>query len=190
MISLVVGLGNIGEQYQGTRHNVGMETLALISRSLDTLPQPSNELYDWSLARQKGKDIILMSPRTYMNRSGLAVQAILGKTGLLPEQMLVLVDDFNLPLGKIRIRKSGSDGGHNGLASIIEAIGTEAFPRLRLGIGPVPENTTTTDFVLGRFRPEEEEQKQKMLAFAAEAVMFAIHNRLDEVMNKYNVNPV
>ena len=190
MISLVVGLGNIGKQYQGTRHNVGMEVLDIVAKSLDTLPQPLDELYEWSLARYESNIITLMKPRTYMNRSGLAVRAILERTGLLPEQMLVLVDDFNLPLGKIRIRKSGSDGGHNGLASIIEVIGTEEFPRLRLGIGPVPENTSTTDFVLSPFEPEEEKQKQKMLAFAAEAVMFAVHNRLDTVMNKYNVNPV
>ncbi len=103
--------------------------------------------------------------------------------------MLVVVDDFNLPLGHIRIRGSGSDGGHNGLASIIDELGTTEFPRLRLGIGPLPEGVEQIDFVLGDFEPDETESVKKMIATASEAVTFYLRSGLDEAMSLYNRNP-
>jgi peptidyl-tRNA hydrolase, PTH1 family len=189
MISLVVGLGNITEKYQGTRHNVGFEVLDRVVKRLKVDKVKTTDLYDYcKIDHQEGQSTLVW-PRTYMNRSGWAVEELLERYELLPENMLVIVDDFSLPLGKIRIRKSGSNGGHNGLESIIETIETSNFPRLRLGIGSVPDNISSPDFVLSRFEPGELELVEEMLDKSAEAVLFSINNRFDEVMNKFNVNP-
>ncbi len=189
MYLTVLGLGNIGGEYEKTRHNIGFEVLKLIARQLGASAQPSEVEYDWATKTRKDGQLILACPRTYMNRSGLAAHALLQANDLDPAQMLVVVDDFNLPLGRLRFRKSGSDGGHNGLASIIEELETENFLRLRVGIGPTPDNVSTVDFVLGEFRADERKAVDEMVALAAEAVVFAIDHRLDEAMSKYNVNP-
>jgi PTH1 family peptidyl-tRNA hydrolase len=189
MISLLVGLGNIGEGYTGTRHNVGFEVVEKVRQALELSFQPPTATYDWAVQERGERKIILAWPKTYMNHSGLAARALLRDTDLQPSQMLVVVDDFNLPLGKIRIRQGGSDGGHKGLASIIEFLETEDFPRLRLGIGPVSDNIDAVDFVLSRFEKEEIEPAEKMIDTAAEVVLFAMDHHLEEVMSKYNVNP-
>jgi len=124
-----------------------------------------------------------------MNRSGLAAVALLERVEREPSEMLVVVDDFNLPLGALRFRQNGSDGGHNGLASIIEILETEDFPRLRLGIGPAPEYSSTIDFVLGKFDKEELKKASDLTNTAAEAVIFASNHRLDQAMSEYNRNP-
>ena len=127
--------------------------------------------------------------RSRMRTRGLAARALLTERGISPSHMLVIVDDFNLPLGKIRFRRSGSGGGHHGLESLIELLETENFPRLRLGIGPVPAGIDSIDFVLGCFSKEEIVTTEKMIDNAAEAVIFALNNRFDEAMTKYNINP-
>jgi PTH1 family peptidyl-tRNA hydrolase len=132
---------------------------------------------------------MLAKPTTMMNGSGGAVVTLLDKFDLRPSQMLVVVDDFNIPLGALRLRKGGSDGGHNGLESIIQALGTDDFPRLRLGVGPVPPGEEIVDFVLGKFAKTEEKTVKKMIEMAAEAVIFAAGHRFDETMSKYNFNP-
>jgi PTH1 family peptidyl-tRNA hydrolase len=124
-----------------------------------------------------------------MNLTGEAIGALLDETRAEPENALVVLDDFNLPVGAVRVRSSGSDGGHNGLASIIETLGTENFPRLRLGIGFPADNQEAAEYVLGRFLPEEAEIVQEMVAKAAEAAIFALHHPLEEVMARYNRNP-
>ena len=189
MLSLVVGLGNIGAAYAATRHNVGFEVVRRVAEGLRAKTQPSTIEYDWARASHGEQELLLALPRLLMNRSGIAVEALLQRNELTPTQMLVVLDDFNLPLGRLRFRSDGSDGGHNGLASIIETLESEDFPRLRLGIGPLPDNTDSADFVLSRFETEEIEPKEKMIVTAAEAVLFAIDHRLDEAMSKYNVNP-
>ncbi len=189
MISLVLGLGNIGREYENTRHNVGFEVVKELCRRWNLSLKTGSHLYDWAEKERDGKRIILALPKTYMNRSGLAARALLQENNLEPSQMLVVVDDFNLPLGRLRIRPSGSDGGHNGLASLIEELETESFPRLRLGIGPLPEDTNSVDFVLSSFHNEEREVVKQMIETAAEAVEYAIGHRLEEAMTKYNVNP-
>jgi len=189
MLSLVVGLGNIGAAYAGTRHNIGFEVVRRVAEELKAEVQRSTVEYDWACALNGEQKPILALPRLLMNRSGLAVEALLQRNELTPTQMLVVVDDFNLPLGRLRFRSDGSDGGHNGLASIIETLESEDFPRLRLGIGPPPDDIDSADFVLSRFETEEIEPKEKMIAAAAEAVLFAIGHPLDEAMSKYNVNP-
>ena len=190
MISLVVGLGNITEKYKGTRHNVGFEVLDRIVLRLKIEKVKTTELYDYCEFINKGDKLTLAWPRTYMNRSGWAVKELIDKQEITPNNMLVIVDDYNLPLGKLRLRKSGSDGGHNGLASIIDFLDTNEFPRLRLGIGPKPDNINSPDFVLSRFEPSETELVKEMLDKSAEAVLFSINNCFDEAMNKYNINPV
>ncbi len=189
MISLLVGLGNIGKRYVGTRHNVGFEVVEKVRQALRLSFQPPTTTHDWAVQVRGDRRIILAWPKTYMNHSGLAAQTILQDADLQPSQMLVVVDDFNLPLGRIRLRPGGSDGGHKGLASMIEALKTEDFPRLRLGIGPVSDNMDGVDFVLSRFENDQIRSAEKMIDTAAEAALFALDHHLDEVMLRYNVNP-
>lgn len=189
MLRLIVGLGNVGATYVLTRHNVGFEVLDRVAGELKARTQPEHRRFRWAVAEHRGQDVILAWPSTLMNRSGLAVRDLLGACEVAIDEMLIVVDDFNLPLGALRFRSGGSDGGHNGLASIIEALDSEAFPRLRLGIGPVPEGEDVVDFVLGTFSRSELDPKTEMTARAAQAVLFAIDHRLDEAMSHYNSNP-
>ena len=274
-IKVIVGLGNVGQKYIGTRHNVGFEIIDRIASEYKATDKIETDLYIRQTVRIDGivtrgsedpqvtdldegradegvcraqdgtedradgdvcraqelhvdnlegngrttkgfcptkddpanqnptinggvpkmriktieKDILLIQPTTYMNRSGWAVADILDRMGLEPGQILVLSDDFNLDLGRIRIRKKGSDGGQNGLLSIIEEIGTKNFPRMRLGIGSVPDSINSKDFVLGQFFDDELKKKQKMIVSAAKAVILAVRSGLDEAMTKFNINP-
>jgi PTH1 family peptidyl-tRNA hydrolase len=189
MLRLLVGLGNVGAAYQDTRHNVGFEVLDLVAAELEAQAQPERRRYRWATVDHRERRLILAWPKTLMNRSGMAVRDLLDAHEITTEEMLVVVDDFNLPLGALRFRSGGSDGGHNGLASIIETLNTEAFPRLRLGIGPVPDGHDVVDFVLGTFSRDELDPKTEMTARASRAVIFAIDHRLDEAMSNYNSNP-
>ena len=159
MISLVVGLGNIGDKYKGTRHNLGFELLDIIKERLGgSLIQAEVNFY-WSETIFDEKKVFLVWPSTYVNLSGIAVAEALDKFDLSKESLLVAYDDFSLPLGKIRFRLKGSSGGHNGMASIIKALETEEIFRLKMGIGPLPENTDPAEFVLSPFALEELENK-------------------------------
>ncbi len=175
---------------------------------------PEDFFYQSFECKIDDRKIVFAKPTTMMNGSGGAVAALLNNLGLPPSEMLVVVDDFNIPLGTIRFRSNGSDGGHNGLESIIAAIQTENFPRLRLGIGPVPKGSSVplltepiaptsrdedtsggrpievVDFVLGEFSKSEQKITKKMIDIAAESVIFAAGHRFDETMSKYNYNPV
>lgn len=194
MISLVVGLGNIGRKYIGTRHNVGFESLDRLARVLGVEDRNRSDLYSWSAATIDDRRVMLVWPSTYMNRSGRAVAALLERHRLEPAQCLVVVDDFNLPLGTLRFRERGSDGGHNGLISIVEELGTREFSRLRLGIGPkdgegraLPlDKDRVIDFVLGRFDECELTAAQTMIDTAAEAVEFALKHCVVDAMSRYN----
>jgi len=128
MISIVLGLGNIGAEYEATRHNLGFEVLDRVAKLQKAVPQKPTREYTWSLIERSPEPLVLAWPRTYMNRSGLAAVALLERVEREPSEMLVVVDDFNLPLGALRFRQNGSDGGHNGLASIIEILETEVSP--------------------------------------------------------------
>ncbi len=189
MLRLIVGLGNVGATYEDTRHNVGFEVLDRVAAELKAQAQPERRRYRWATALYRDHTVILAWPSTLMNRSGLAVRDLLAAHEAPTEEMLVVVDDFNLPLGALRFRSGGSDGGHKGLASVIETLDTEAFPRLRLGIGPVAEGDDVVGFVLGTFSRSELEPKSEMTARAARAVIFAIDHRLEEAMSNYNSNP-
>ncbi len=188
MISLLLGLGNIGRKYHHTRHNVGFDVLALITSKETTNSEQCDEYMKADIV-VGDSTIIIAAPTQYMNNSGYAASALLHRYSLTPSEMLVIVDDFNLPLGAIRIRKSGSAGGHNGLASIIEQLETENFPRLRLGIGPLPDDLSVVDFVLGEFKKEQHKVVDEMIMTASEAAKFVISDGIDEAMKKYNKNP-
>jgi len=185
---IIFGLGNPGGKYDGTRHNIGFDVVDRLC-AVDTLVAPPRECCE-ALCRlmncgTAGKPVLFAKPLTYMNLSGNAVSALLRRYGLTAADMLVIVDDFNIPLGKIRFRKDGSPGGHNGLKSITAATGPD-YPRLRVGIGPLPAGVSIIDFVLGRFDSSELEEVNNVVKTAADAVDFMIDNGIDTAMNRYN----
>lgn len=186
MISVVAGLGNIGRRYDGSRHNVGFEVVRSAAESTAAVPQPWVDQYRWARGEVAGRPVWFILPTTYMNNSGQAVDAALQQLGLAPTELLVVCDDLDLPLGEIRIRADGSDAGQKGVRSIIETLGTDQFPRLRVGLGRPPEGVDPVDFVLGRFTPDEAPIIEKTVAFAAEAVIFAAGHPLAAAMSTYN----
>jgi PTH1 family peptidyl-tRNA hydrolase len=132
------------------------------------------------------KPVSLVKPLTYMNLSGEAVVLFASRSEFNPESLLAVCDDTALPLGRLRLRNQGSDGGHNGLGSIIETLGTNGFPRLRLGVGPVPEGADQADFVLSRLAPEDMKPAQKMARRAADCVVEWVQEGIDSAMTRYN----
>lgn len=171
---LVFGLGNPGREYESTRHNLGFDVLDFLARREGLLFEPARTLEryegppDFSHARLHEPDALLVKPEAFMNRSGTVVSALLQWAGARPEGCLVVVDDLDLPLAKLRLRPSGSSGGHNGLKSILSSLGTERCPRLRVGIGRSP--TDAARHVLARFTDEERAAIDRAVAEAAEAV--------------------
>ena len=192
----VVGLGNPGKEYAATRHNIGFAVLDRLAEELDCSFRKkwrfSAEVAEAALP-DAGK-VVLAKPRTYMNRSGVAVGALLNWLKLAPAEMLVIVDDADLPLGQIRLRASGGSGGHNGLRSIIETLGgNEGFARLRVGIGrpsteagAAPRGADITGHVLGKFATPQRELAEQAVATAVEAVGCCLREGLAEAMNQFN----
>jgi peptidyl-tRNA hydrolase, PTH1 family len=190
MTSIIVGLGNTGERYAATRHNVGYEAVGRAASELGAIMESDHRYYRWARADTESGRVVLVWPTTYMNRSGLAVAELLERFPASPSDIMVVTDDFNLTLGRIRVRAGGSDGGQKGLRSIAEVLDTEEFPRCRIGIGPLPEGADPVEFVLGRFTLPESEIIEKSIAVAAKAVIFATHRPIDEVMAQFNnTNP-
>ena len=189
VISMVIGLGNVGIRYAETRHNLGFDLLDMLSMKWKFMQK--NGPGDFYVGEKEIEDRLVrfVWPTTYMNRSGVAVlQAMVGYN-LTPAEILVAYDDSDLPFGKIRIRTRGSAGSHNGMESIIDHLQTEEIPRLRMGTGPVPEGIDRIDFVLTRFADSEAENKKKMLEKAGEAVLYLLKNRPEEAMTLYNQDP-
>jgi peptidyl-tRNA hydrolase, PTH1 family len=190
-IKLVVGLGNPGRKYEGTRHNVGFEVLAELTRRHGPLKLKSafrGEVADVNIASAGGADqrLLLLWPQTYMNLSGASVLEARDFYKLSNEKILVVCDDFNLPLAKLRVRPSGSAGGQKGLDNIVLRLGTEDIPRLRIGVGPVPEHFNGADFVLGKFTRQEIPEVQQALVRAAEAVETWARDDIQLCMNRFN----
>ena len=187
-IRLIVGLGNPGEEYIKTRHNIGF---MLIDRLLEKIPQGSlnkqfqYQSYYWK-GSYAGRSLILQKPQTYMNLSGNAVLPLARAEKIAPEEILVVHDDMDIPLGRIRIRKNGSSGGHNGIKSIIHGFNSESFSRLRIGIGKMANGRGSADFVLSEFQGADWELCQKILDTAADAVILALRRDLQSAMNQYN----
>lgn len=166
---LIAGLGNIGDEYVNTRHNIGFEVVTALAR-LSGVSFKSGRYAAAARLKIKNKNLVLIKPSTYMNLSGKAVRYWLDHEKIPLENLLVVVDDIALPLGKLRLRMKGGPGGHNGLISIIETLGTEEFARLRFGIGNDFAKGYQTDFVLGRWSAAEEEILVPKVAEAVEMI--------------------
>jgi peptidyl-tRNA hydrolase, PTH1 family len=187
-LRLIVGLGNPGREYERSRHNVGF-------RCLDTLARR----HHWSFNHQQmramlaqgeyaGQRVLLAKPLTYMNLSGESVAPLMRRHGVQPSDLLVVYDDMALPLGRIRIRPSGSAGGHNGMQSIISRLGSAEFPRLRVGIGP-PQGMPGRDHVLNTFTREEARLMESAYDTVADAIDCILAEGLDAAMNRFNALP-
>jgi peptidyl-tRNA hydrolase, PTH1 family len=184
-IKLVVGLGNPGPEYAFTRHNVGF--MALDRLALDWRAQFSLQ-GRWKAACARHGDLYLLKPLTYMNLSGESVAACRSFYKIKPEEILVVYDDVALPLGKLRLRPEGSAGGQNGMRSIIQHLGTQSFPRMRIGIGG-SEKSSLSGHVLGKFGPDEQDALNKVLDRAVDAVKVAVLRGWDLAMNQFNSDP-
>lgn len=185
MKHLIVGLGNIGPEYVGTRHNIGF-------RILDALAGASNISFQdrrygfVAHMRVKNQELVLLKPSTYMNLSGNAVRYWMNEEKIPLENVLVLVDDLSLPVGTIRIRQGGSDAGHNGLKHIAQVLGTQAYNRLKFGIGNEYPRGGQIDFVLGRFSPDDEKLVDERVPSACEAIKAYALSGIAFAMNHYN----
>ena len=184
---LVVGLGNPGEQYEGTRHNVGFLAVDQLAEELRIPVQRLKFKALTNTAEIAGHKVLLMKPVTYMNLSGEAVQEAAAFYKVPPERILVLSDEVALAPGKLRVRRSGSAGGHNGLKNIIAHLGTDQFPRIRLGVGQKPHpHYDMADWVLGKFQGEDKKAVESAVKRAAQAVECLIEKGVDQAMNQYN----
>jgi peptidyl-tRNA hydrolase, PTH1 family len=184
-IRLVVGLGNPGAEYERTRHNVGFNVVDSLASEWGLTWQHSKS---WHALWAKGEHAILVKPASYMNRSGEPLSAVANFYKIEPAEILVVLDDLALELGRLRLRPEGGTGGHNGLESIIVQLGTEAIPRLRVGIGAAPREGSV-DYVLGRFFDEERPIVEKAIGRAADAVKCAIDKGVLSAMNLFNKIP-
>lgn len=185
-MKLIVGLGNPGRRYRGTRHNAGREVLARLAERAGIRIDEDEGFAEVGRGTIGTTRVLLARPVTYMNVSGEAVRDLRRRHRLRPEDILVIVDDIDLPLGRLRLRPGGSAGGHNGLQSVIEALGTTAFPRLRVGIGRPPAGVDPADFVLTRFTPDEAPAVQASIERAAEAAEMVVTEGLPAAMNRFN----
>jgi PTH1 family peptidyl-tRNA hydrolase len=185
---LVVGLGNPGRQYQGTRHNVGYEALSLIAAAIGA---SFRQAARGQLARApyRGGEALLLKPETYMNLSGEAVAPLARRHGIRPQNLLIVHDDLDLALGRIRFRQGGSDGGHRGVASIIERLGTADFCRLKIGLGRPPEGSDPVEFVLLPPSPAERAVLGQAIERGVAGCLLWLAEGLDAAMNRYNVSP-
>jgi len=177
-------LGNPGNQYARTRHNVGFEVIEELARRW-RVDLKSSAKRQSRLALDRDRDVLLAQPQTFMNLSGAAVGGIMAFYKVRPEDLLVVVDEVQLPLGKLRLRRAGSAGGHNGLKSIVEMVGQE-FPRLRIGVGRGNQQWDLSDHVLGRFPAEEWPIVERAMKRAADAVETFVDEGLLAAMNRYN----
>jgi len=185
MVRLVVGLGNPGRSYQKTRHNLGYRVVDLLAEKHKTQFKGGKGEYLYCRVVVEGRKVYLLKPLTFMNASGQAVFDSLRFFNLTPPELFVICDDVALPFGTLRIREKGSDGGHKGLRSIIYQLGTEEFPRLRLGIGPAAEGIDLEDFVLQRFEKEEGKNVEELIQRGSQAVESSIILGVRESMNRF-----
>jgi len=183
---IIIGLGNPTEKYQATRHNIGWDAITRIS---DDYRIPLNQMKHKAkcgMGYIEGEKVILAQPVTYMNLSGESVRELVDYYKVSTEDIIIIYDDISLDVGQLRIRKKGSAGGHNGIKSIISHLGTDEFPRIRIGVGAKPQNWDLADYVLSRFKAEEEEAIRQALKDASDACRMIITSGMDAAMNKYN----
>lgn len=188
-MKVIVGLGNPGSRYQNTRHNVGYQVVSELARRHGA-PKPQKK-YEAEIAEIFAADekILLVAPQTFMNESGRSVGKLVDFYQLPLEHLIVVCDDLNLPTGQLRMRKFGSAGGQKGLMHILKVLGTEEIPRLRIGIGRPPGRMDASDYVLGRFRKDDQEAIQYALVSAADGLERWAEQGIDSAMNSVNAPP-
>ena len=184
-MKIIVGLGNPGTEYENTRHNAGFITIDKLAEDLNM--ELNHEKFNaiFAKGKVKGEDVILLKPMTYMNNSGIAIRQCMDFYKASPEDVLVIYDDVDLPVGKIRLRQKGSAGGHNGMKSIISHLSTAEFDRIRVGVGKDPQ-IPMMNWVLSKFRAEEKEDLNTATTNASKAAQFSIHHTFIDTMNRYN----
>jgi len=186
-VKLVVGLGNPGKEYANTRHNTGALCVQLLAKQMGVTLERKSRLATLAEGDLAGERAALAVPRTFVNDSGGAVSGLLQRYGVKPKDLILVYDDLDLPLGTIRVRPSGSSAGHNGVKSVIAALGTEQFPRIRIGIDrPAQGGADQIAHVLSGFTRAEQAQLNKALERAAEAVVCVLSEGVDVAMNRYN----
>ena len=183
---LIVGLGNIGSEYANTRHNIGFKILDYIANQ-EGISFQTVKLGEVAELKIKGRTLLLLKPNTYMNLSGESVAEVMNFYKLDPdEEMIVIFDDISLEPGRIRIRKKGSAGGHNGIKSIIAMTGTQGFSRIKVGVGEKPQGWDLADHVLGRFSSEDRAKVEEAIGHAMDAAVLMMQGETDKAMNIYN----
>lgn len=183
---LIVGLGNPGTRFRCTRHNVGFRCVDMIARKWGIRLSERRAKAVLGRGNHAGTDIVLAKPRTFMNNSGEGFEYLLTRFSAKPADLVVIYDEMELPIGRLRIRPSGSSGGHNGMRSIIAALKTQDFPRIRVGIGPPLPELDSIAHVLGRFSQEESTQIADSVKRVAEAVECLLEQDIDVAMNRFN----
>ncbi len=189
-LTIVVGLGNPGDAYRATRHNLGFRTLDTLAARTGTRLEATGVLRAeawWGEARIEGREVVLAKPRTYMNRSGRAAAALCRAFAAEPRELVIVHDDADLSLGRVRVRRGGASGGHNGLRSLIDVLGTPEFVRVRLGVrGAERGASDLADYVLEPFAPEERATAAELAEVGADAVISLLAAGLDTTMNRFN----
>ena len=183
---LIVGLGNPGAEYHGTRHNVGFRVIDLLAERHRIDIRKIEKRAHVGYGTVEETTIALAKPLTYMNLSGESVAPLLQQLNLKPEDVLIITDDMDLPVGKLRLRREGSPGGHNGLKSLVHFLRTQEFPRLRIGVGRPSAGTQVIDHVLSKFDRADLEPIQEAIEKAADCVEYVITAGVDAAMNRYN----
>ena len=182
---VVVGLGNPGTRYEKTRHNVGFRVIDQLAERFSVKVRTSKFRSLIGECFVDGRKILLVKPQTYMNLSGEAVREVISYYDVAMEDLIVIYDDIDLPLGSLRIRKSGGPGTHNGMRSVVDCVGSRAFPRIRIGIGS--SGRELVDHVIGKVPKDEQQILSETEHMAAEAVIDMIKENIDIAMNKYNI---
>ncbi|WP_191276563.1 aminoacyl-tRNA hydrolase [Neobacillus kokaensis] len=185
-MKVIVGLGNPGKQYENTRHNVGFEVVEELSNRLNIPLTQAKFKGQYGIGMAGGQKILLLKPLTYMNLSGESIRAVTDYYQIDLEDLLVIYDDLDLPAGKIRLRQKGSPGGHNGIKSTVAHLGTQVFNRIRIGIDRPENGMSVPDYVLGRFRPDEQSSIQEAVKKSADACEAWLDKPFLQVMNEYN----
>jgi len=188
-VKLIVGLGNPGPKYAGTRHNAGFDAVDLLARRHGSLWEAAPRGVEALVARWRAEDTVLAKPLTFMNLSGAAILGLLQFYKIDSADLLVIVDEVQLETGRIRIRPSGSAGGHNGLKSVIGSLGSEAFSRLRIGVGRGDNRRDLADHVLARFEADERPVIEDAVARSADAAETFVKDGVAAAMNRYNTKP-
>lgn len=185
-MALVVGLGNPGSKYERTRHNIGFDCLYLLHAKMGSPRLQAKFEGQFAKGRIGQRDVCLIWPMTYMNCSGRCVSQFARFYKVQTQNILVVCDDLSLPLGRLRLRKTGSSGGQKGLNDIIQSLGTQDVPRLRIGIDPTPEHWDTVDYVLSKFSASERATIDQGLALANDAIVAWLNGGIDFAMNSFN----